>query len=132
LDEYELNSEADLNKDELDNDILAQYGFILNSYLNDMQNHYSNQRRSLFKKALPRMGRAFQIDNSNEDNENHEEINQNLDENDDYGLEKSLIDLIEAKRALPRMGRAIPRMGRSFPRMGRAFPRMGRAFPRMG
>lgn len=131
MDEYELNSGADPRKDESDDDILTTYAFILNSYLHDLQNRNSNPRRSLFKKALPRMGRAFQIDDLYEDNENHEETNQIFDQSDDYA-DKSLLDLIEAKRALPRMGRALPRMGRAFPRMGRALPRMGRSFPRMG
>jgi hypothetical protein len=126
LDEYEWGSDADQRINELDDDILTKYAFILDSYLNNLQNHNSNPRRSLFKKALPRMGRSFQIDDLNDDE--HEEENQNFDQND----ENLLLDLIEAKRALPRMGRALPRMGRAFPRMGRALPRMGRGLPRMG
>lgn len=73
------------------------------------------------KRALPRMGKRYYIDQDE------------LEENDSDNSDEDLYEVLSAaKRALPRMGRALPRMGRALPRMGRALPRMGRALPRMG
>ena len=76
---------------------------------------------SMYKRALPRMGRSFTFDEEAES-----------DENDSSNDDDDLVVNTYLKRALPRMGRALPRMGRALPRMGRALPRMGRALPRMG
>ena len=71
---------------------------------------------SFDKRALPRMGRSYSIE----------------DDSDENYLDAEELANIYIKRGLPRMGRALPRMGRALPRMGRALPRMGRALPRMG